>query len=92
MKLGLTGLSLLSWPRILAAANQKRSTHKNKNWKGLTILFQGDSITDGGRSRNADWNHIMGHGYGYLIASRLCYDYPKEDLMFYNRGVSGNIK
>lgn len=56
----------------------------------MTILFQGDSITDGGRSRNADWNHIMGHGYAYLIASRLWYDYPKEDLMAYNRGISGN--
>jgi len=90
MKLGLTGLSLLSWPKILTAANQKRNARKNINVKSLTILFQGDSITDGGRSRNADWNHIMGHGYAYLIASRLWYDYPKEDLMLYNRGVSGN--
>ena len=30
--------------------------------KGLTILFQGDSITDGNRGRNEDPNHIMGHG------------------------------
>lgn len=36
-----------------------------------TILFQGDSITDGGRSRNEDLNHVLGHGYAYLISSRL---------------------
>ena len=27
--------------------------------KDLVILFQGDSITDGNRGRNADPNHIM---------------------------------
>jgi lysophospholipase L1-like esterase len=55
-----------------------------------TILFQGDSITDGNRTRNNDWNHIMGHGYAYLIASRLWYEHPKKNFHFINRGVSGN--
>lgn len=55
-----------------------------------TILFQGDSITDGKRSRNNDWNHVLGHGYAYLIASRLWYDNTDKELMFYNRGLSGN--
>jgi lysophospholipase L1-like esterase len=32
----------------------------------------------------------MGHGYAYIIASRLWYDYPDKDLMFYNSGISGN--
>ncbi len=54
------------------------------------ILFQGDSITDGNRSRNDDWNHVMGHGYAYLIASRLGYEQPGKNFHFYNRGVSGN--
>ncbi len=27
-----------------------------------TFLFQGDSITDGNRTRNNVWNHLMGHG------------------------------
>ena len=31
--------------------------------KGASILFQGDSITDGGRGREPDINHDMGHGY-----------------------------
>ncbi|UUZ84833.1 hypothetical protein LJK88_15145 [Paenibacillus sp. P26] len=37
----------------------------------MRVLFQGDSITDGGRSRNNDLNHVLGHGYAYIIASRL---------------------
>jgi len=58
--------------------------------EGARILFQGDSITDGGRSRNDDWNHVMGHGYAYLLASRLCFDYPEKNYHFFNRGISGN--
>jgi lysophospholipase L1-like esterase len=57
---------------------------------GSTILFQGDSITDGNRSRNNDWNHIMGHGYQYIISSKLWYSYPAKGLHFFNRGISGN--
>lgn len=56
----------------------------------LTVLFQGDSITDGNRTRNNDWNHVMGHGYAYIIASRLWYDYPNRGYHFFNRGISGN--
>ena len=58
--------------------------------KGAKILFQGDSITDGGRSRNLDWNHVMGHGYAFIIASRLGYEKPNMNYHFFNRGVSGN--
>lgn len=58
--------------------------------EGYTILFQGDSITDGNRTRNNDWNHVMGHGYQFILASKLWYDLPKKGLRFFNRGVSGN--
>jgi lysophospholipase L1-like esterase len=58
--------------------------------KGLTILFQGDSITDGNRGRNEDPNHIMGHGYAFSIASRVGADFPTAGYKFYNRGTSGN--
>jgi lysophospholipase L1-like esterase len=54
------------------------------------ILFQGDSITDGGRGRNGDPNHILGHSYPYLIAARYGASYPERHLVFFNRGVSGN--
>jgi hypothetical protein len=36
-----------------------------------TILFQGDSITDGGRSRDNDLNHVMGHGYGIPFSTAV---------------------
>jgi len=58
--------------------------------EGYTFLFQGDSITDGNRSRDQDWNHVLGHGYVYLIASRLWYDHPDRQWQFINRGISGN--
>lgn len=57
---------------------------------GATFLFQGDSITDGNRTRNIDWNHVLGHGYQYIIACKLWYDFPKKGFHFFNRGVSGN--
>ena len=56
----------------------------------FTFLFQGDSITDGNRSRDQDWNHVMGHGYAYLIAAKWWFDYPAKQFHFFNRGVSGN--
>ena len=55
-----------------------------------TILFQGDSITDGGRSRDEDLNHVLGHGYAYLISSRLGLELAGKQKTFYNRGISGN--
>jgi lysophospholipase L1-like esterase len=57
---------------------------------GARILFQGDSITDGNRGRNADPNHILGHGYVFLIAARHGAAFPDLKLDFINRGVSGN--
>lgn len=51
------------------------------------ILFQGDSITDSGRSREYDC--YGGYGYPTLIKAELGYEKPGE-YVFYNRGVSGN--
>lgn len=51
------------------------------------ILFQGDSITDAGRSREVD--RVRGVGYPTLLAAKLGYDYPGE-YEFINRGISGN--
>ena len=53
------------------------------------ILFQGDSITDCGRSRdNPAPNEELGTGYPHLIAAQLCADSTRYELM--NRAVSGN--
>ena len=66
------------------------STTNSKEGDHYCFLFQGDSITDGNRSRNMDWNHVLGHGYAYLIAADLLYRFPQKEFQFYNRGVSGN--
>ncbi len=57
---------------------------------GAKILFQGDSITDGNRGRSKDPNHILGHGYVFVIAARHGAAFPEAQLDFFNRGVSGN--
>lgn len=57
------------------------------------ILFQGDSITDAGRSRmSTGVNSPDGMGFGYprLVMERLLDDYPDQGLQFYNRGISGD--
>ncbi len=53
----------------------------------MKILFQGDSITDWGRSRT-DFNDV-GRGYAHLVKARLSLDYPGK-FEFQNRGVGGN--
>ncbi|HET6247297.1 MAG TPA: SGNH/GDSL hydrolase family protein [Tepidisphaeraceae bacterium] len=57
---------------------------------GNVILFQGDSITDGNRGRSLDPNHILGHGYQFIIAANFGGHLPERHLSFLNRGVSGN--
>lgn len=52
-----------------------------------TILFQGDSITDAGRSREHDDNR--GIGYPTLVSAELGLKYPGE-YNFINKGISGN--
>lgn len=52
-----------------------------------TILFQGDSITDAGRSWEDNSN--LGLGYPTLVKAELGFDYPGQ-YTFYNRGISGN--
>ncbi|WP_068498437.1 SGNH/GDSL hydrolase family protein [Paenibacillus kribbensis] len=56
----------------------------------IRILFQGDSITDGGRGRNEDANHWLGHSYVYLIAGALGSRLATTQPEFVNRGISGD--
>ena len=55
---------------------------------GARVLFQGDSITDAGRSRTDDAQ--LGGGYANLVAAWLDARYPGRKLEFFNRGISGN--
>ena len=58
--------------------------------KNFTMLFAGDSITDGNRGRSMDCNHIMGHGYAEMVAATLGLRYAVLTPRFVNRGVSGS--
>lgn len=58
-----------------------------------TILFQGDSITDSGRSYDTllpNVHYGLGSGYVNLIAARLLRERPQDRLSFYNRGINGH--
>ena len=59
----------------------------------IRILFQGDSITDGGRLKPAecrwDLNHQIGHCYVFPIVAELGRKYPGK-YTFINRGMSGD--
>ena len=58
----------------------------------MNILFQGDSVTDCGRSRDVKGyeSSALGGGYPALIQARLFSDRPLDGLQFANRGISGN--
>ncbi len=89
-QVGIAGITTLSLSDSLFRNQPNLKLSKPKDKQETVILFQGDSITDGNRSRNNDWNHVLGHGYAYLIASRLWYRFTNKKMMFYNRGISGN--
>ncbi|MEK3884590.1 SGNH/GDSL hydrolase family protein [Paenibacillus sp. PL2-23] len=66
--------------------------------RGKTVLFQGDSITDAGRPRQAEHDPTpanpfppyLGHGYANLIAARLGFQLAESGHRFANRGLGGN--
>lgn len=66
------------------------------------VLYIGDSITDGGWGRSggdmrpsserSEWdkNHVYGHGYMEQCASYFESRNPDDEILFWNRGISGN--
>ena len=86
--LGLTGV--LSSPIISHASS---SIKTNKAPEKLTILLQGDSITDAGRDKSryyANDTAGMGRGYVFQIVSHLMGTNPDKQWRYYNRGISGH--
>ena len=57
-----------------------------------TIVFQGDSITDAGRSydNTLPANTFLGSGYVCTTAVDLAAYEPEKEWQVYNRGISGN--
>jgi len=54
----------------------------------LTVLFQGDSITDAGRDYMQ--GHNLGTGYSLMVASWFSNEYAGKTVRFLNRGINGN--
>jgi lysophospholipase L1-like esterase len=84
--LAVLGAAWLTWGTVLVSAVEPIPALTPKT----RVLFQGDSITDGNRGRSADPNHILGHGYVFIIAARQGSAFPEAQVDFMNRGVSGN--
>jgi lysophospholipase L1-like esterase len=55
---------------------------------GSTVLFQGDSITDAGRSRD-DFSNL-GRGYPHYLQGLIGSARLLDGIEFLNRGISGN--
>lgn len=86
--LGLGG-AMLPAP---AAADAPQS-HSRRIDDTQTIVFQGDSITDAGRSkddRQPNQPHALGSGYVGLAAAQLLGEHPGSPWQCYNRGISGD--
>lgn len=89
----IAGVATLSLSETVLASSsfvkQKKTVLKNDS----VILFQGDSITDAGRSKTESKpNHAaaLGSGYALLASAELMGSYPEKALKIYNRGISGN--
>lgn len=95
LKQSAWGLGLgVSWPALSAAlpadVPQDRAVRPDES---RTLLFQGDSITDAGRSKDAEapnqWP-ALGGGYVSLAVAQLLGEHPGSSWQCYNRGISGN--
>lgn len=93
LALGAAGFPLANHP---AAAAPGPAGDRQLIAERATVLFQGDSITDAGRSRAAGETDApnnqpgLGNGYAWLAAAGLLVSRPAAGLKIFNRGISGN--
>ncbi len=90
--LGALGMAQTLSLEAQASSAWPPRTH-NLIGKNDVVLFQGDSITDMGRSRDetgANQQPGLGKGYAWFAAAELLVGRPDDGLKIYNRGVSGN--
>jgi lysophospholipase L1-like esterase len=88
--LTIAGLSI---PGIVSAVTNETRVGKITLNTNDTILFQGDSITDAGRSKKTPPANVagsLGNGYALLAAARLLNAQGNKNLTIHNRGISGN--
>ena len=92
-KAALGGLMAVSIPEILSASSFSEGSRKNRLMKDNVILFQGDSITDAGRKREAKESNnqsALGGGYAFLAAAEILKTFAMKNFHVYNKGISGN--
>ena len=80
-------ISVLLWAWVCSTVQAQPEMPTPVFKPGSVILFQGDSITHGGRG--SDMNHYLGHGYQAVIAHRYLAYLPEAGYQFLNRAVSG---
>jgi lysophospholipase L1-like esterase len=94
LTLGAIGMSGIGSTTAGWAEGAWPAPSRNLIGTGETILFQGDSITDAGRSREhasePNEQPALGSGYAWLAAVELLVQRPNGALKIYNRGISGN--
>ena len=56
--------------------------------KNMTILFQGDSITD--FYRELDYSFGIGVGYARDVVANVLINHPELNIKFINKGIGGN--
>jgi lysophospholipase L1-like esterase len=89
----IAAVGALALPEIVSAATIAAGAKRIALDKDDVILFQGDSITDWGRTKtelNPNTSQGLGNGYAFPVATNLLAQYPAKNLKFYNKGVSGN--
>ncbi len=83
-----------TWGQTVVAADAVSSPMSGLIQPGDVILFQGDSITDAGRSREhagePNQQAAFGRGYAWMAAASLLTSRPNDELQLFNRGISGN--
>ena len=88
--LAACGIASLKPSRALAVSPEDAAPFVRP---GDVVLFQGDSITDGGRDRSAAQKNdlgALGNGYVRFVSAQILLHGLEADCAIYNRGVGGN--
>jgi lysophospholipase L1-like esterase len=89
----MAAVGSLALPQIVSAANMAAGGKKITLDKNDVVVFQGDSITEWGRTiteTTPNTSQNLGNGYAFPVASTLLTQYAAKNLKFYNKGISGN--
>ena len=83
----------ISWPAFRSFAKPQDASTSLPTDDDPVVVFQGDSITDAGRSMEDEAPNqarSLGNGYVNLAAAHVLGERPGAGWQCYNRGISGN--